>query len=1094
MACGGGAQNCVTFWNWEKQRAYLGMILDQRPILECGFHPDGSPMSLLTQGALSFLEYTNQELRRRSTVNDIPDATCHAWYGPNRLVVGCESGRIVLVEGRSVIRTLDSLEHPILQILSCPNGVVCIDSELNLLMCPMDHTHMALQVGHTVHIPDVVPAPAVSPQSTNALTAFQSLGLAAKQAGGAGSASGVQTVTTTTMSSGRSSGSGGTGQRGYGMTGGSVSISVSPNGDWVAVAYEHGRIVRFRWNSTEQLPEELVKPFHYAPLTASALCVRKAICATASEDCSIRVINFHDRVLELSQPFTEQVHSISLHPSGLHVVAGFHDKLRLMNILMDEIRPTREFKIKECRVCSFSHGGHYFAAVNNRMVLLFNTYTGESVGKLSGHSGPVTALCWSPDDHRIISASSDGAVYEWPLGRLSLSGVVTRSHEVMTKTCHYHACALNDDGSSAFAVGSDAVIREVQQSEITNDLRVDLRITCLVCSKSFLFAGSMEGVLRAYRLPLDGTFSDIVCHSAPIRSLSMSRADSILVSTGADGVLIFYDVADPALTHTAAAAPRSYSEEILATKQDLEEKAQRMRSLHSQVTDINTKTQIHLQMEELENNERIKEVKERFNQEIRGTEESIARLRVEISEMNSQYDRDMNGLNGLHLKEKADMRETFRAELASEYDRFTQLTKQKNDESKDWKKRFTQLLLTQRAEIQGCTQKNEDQRQQSLSALQAEQHRLEEENEDFDEMRRQILEDTETELRGLREIKERELDLKHQESLSKRDEITENKNKYAQMEKQLEDLQHEFKRKEEEIARQIQFRMQLEREIKQRQDELRRKDQDIKFKETLGYELKKKNQDLEKHKFVKDFEIKELKHLIGPREHMIKENKSKIAQLSQDLEQANKRNQQLRSTKRELSGLIEQMKQRIRDQTTSAIQMEARSQNLEVGLSNALPHVQDPVNLHHAMAVLYQNFIQSSTHTPAIEVDVAQEYDRQHQFLEDTRDALRTQLLAETKQHKADKMRIMLENMKLIREINDLHHEIKCMKHAQKAREMPGGRIAKRSAPPPGVPPEVARLMNRQREEIGLLRQRAAQLNGAISRETLPTMEGFHRT
>ena len=41
------------------------------------------------------------------------------------------------------------------------------------------------------------------------------------------------------------------------------------------------------------------------------------------------------------QVFHEECHSIAFHPSGLHVLCGFSDKLRLMNVLVDEMRTYR---------------------------------------------------------------------------------------------------------------------------------------------------------------------------------------------------------------------------------------------------------------------------------------------------------------------------------------------------------------------------------------------------------------------------------------------------------------------------------------------------------------------------------------------------------------------------------------------------------------------------------------------------------------------------------------------------------------------------------------------------------------------------------
>ena len=53
--------------------------------------------------------------------------------------------------------------------------------------------------------------------------------------------------------------------------------------------------------------------------------------------------------LELFKVFQEEAYSVALHPSGLHVLVGFSEKLRLMNLLVDDIRPFKEFMIRGCR-------------------------------------------------------------------------------------------------------------------------------------------------------------------------------------------------------------------------------------------------------------------------------------------------------------------------------------------------------------------------------------------------------------------------------------------------------------------------------------------------------------------------------------------------------------------------------------------------------------------------------------------------------------------------------------------------------------------------------------------------------------------------
>lgn len=56
--------------------------------------------------------------------------------------------------------------------------------------------------------------------------------------------------------------------------------------------------------------------------------------------------------LEQYKEFQEECYSIALHPSGLYILVGFSDKLRLMNLLIDDIRSFKEFTIRGCREVS----------------------------------------------------------------------------------------------------------------------------------------------------------------------------------------------------------------------------------------------------------------------------------------------------------------------------------------------------------------------------------------------------------------------------------------------------------------------------------------------------------------------------------------------------------------------------------------------------------------------------------------------------------------------------------------------------------------------------------------------------------------------
>ena len=81
-------------------------------------------------------------------------------------------------------------------------------------------------------------------------------------------------------------------------------------------------------------------------ITGMDTCARKPLVVTCGIDRYVRVWNYLTKKKEVNKIFPEDALSVSFHPSGLHILVGFSDKLRLMNLLMDDIRVVAEFPIK----------------------------------------------------------------------------------------------------------------------------------------------------------------------------------------------------------------------------------------------------------------------------------------------------------------------------------------------------------------------------------------------------------------------------------------------------------------------------------------------------------------------------------------------------------------------------------------------------------------------------------------------------------------------------------------------------------------------------------------------------------------------------
>ena len=108
---------------------------------------------------------------------------------------------------------------------------------------------------------------------------------------------------------------------------------------------------------------------HHGSVTGVDVCIRKPIIATCSTDRSVRIWNFETGALEIYREFSEEAYSIALHPSGLYVLVGFSDKLRLMNILIDDIKQFKEFTIRGCRevIFKFLVKEYFFCSLRRRI-------------------------------------------------------------------------------------------------------------------------------------------------------------------------------------------------------------------------------------------------------------------------------------------------------------------------------------------------------------------------------------------------------------------------------------------------------------------------------------------------------------------------------------------------------------------------------------------------------------------------------------------------------------------------------------------------------------------------------------------------------
>jgi WD40 repeat protein len=95
--------------------------------------------------------------------------------------------------------------------------------------------------------------------------------------------------------------------------------------------------------------DRLSHSFHSGPVLSIDLCLTKPLIASSGADKTIRLWNYTENSLEVINCFDEPANCITIHPNGLYILAGFASCVRLMAILLDDIKTVWENPIKSAR-------------------------------------------------------------------------------------------------------------------------------------------------------------------------------------------------------------------------------------------------------------------------------------------------------------------------------------------------------------------------------------------------------------------------------------------------------------------------------------------------------------------------------------------------------------------------------------------------------------------------------------------------------------------------------------------------------------------------------------------------------------------------
>lgn len=360
--------------------------------------------------------------------------------------------------------------------------------------------------------------------------------------------------------------------------------------------------------------------------------------------------------------------------------------------------------------------------------------------------------------------------------------------------------------------------------------------------------------------------------------------------------------------------------------------------------------------------------------------------------MEADHIQEINNINVDIVKIKAsneeylkELERSYNEKLIFEYNRYTSLEQSMIKMKSQYEKRLKNLENAKmQSEIQ-ITNYYVEQLKQKQVQLEELMERAQRSTNEQELMKEQIEDDADREIFQLKISHEQELREKQDANVRLRAEIGIIRKKYISAQKEMHDLKHKSSTMQNEHVKFKALIGDLEKDITDLKKEITERDNTIQDKERRIFELKSKNQELEKFKFILESKISDLHKQIEPREKTITEQVEKINHLVKELETHQRLVITLDAQISELRNKLKAADSQLKLEVTknSSIKDDLRKIRMDIHQASGL--IQDVPKLIKLVKEIYQRYNGDGDFVVQTEdVEAKNEFMRQRDFLEKT--------------------------------------------------------------------------------------------------------------
>jgi len=419
LTLGGSPGHVLTMWDVDRSNVFASLKLStitKKDLSSISMSPDYSQICVIGEKVIRLFNLSNTTKRfqaiKATDLSISPNYTAQLWLINGDLVIGSDSGSLLLLGDDMESKQLLKIDHPVTSLAPCPKGFVVGCSGGKLIIFQQINKEGGYSVTRTIH--------------TQQNTSIRSMVVTRIQQGS-------QSFICLTKS--RSI----------------VQVPLNDNDRDTNVT----ELVPLLNLSTRADIDNLI------PDTGTLFvdsCVWKPLIVIGGNDGVIRLFNYQTRQVVLSQKFDEKISSLSFHSSGQYLLVSSSSTVSLNAVLTDKLDTLWQVDSRQPPALTcFSKGG-LFAISRGTTIQIHDIHSSfEIVSNLrGGHSKAIIKMTFCGHKDELVSVGADGVVCLWDINRC-----VTKTRTVDFTSPAFLSAVVTHDCSHVFAISADDQLKKI---------------------------------------------------------------------------------------------------------------------------------------------------------------------------------------------------------------------------------------------------------------------------------------------------------------------------------------------------------------------------------------------------------------------------------------------------------------------------------------------------------------------------------------------------------------------------------------------------------------------------------------------------------